>query len=217
MSLTKFIRDVQKRYEAIPTPGAIVYNATAAKILRKPERKIAEDIVEKMGSGTILDLGSGTGYLSIEIAKRATSLKVYGVDLSKGMVKIARHHAKGVENAQFEFGNVADLPFEDDSIDFIVSTGSLHHWRKSVKVFDECYRVLKSGKEAWIYDGCAEGAEQYGFPHGLILRKILEAHGFTLAEYKSEIKSLWEQTKFKGSYRMKQTDIWMKIILKKYR
>ena len=75
MSLTKFIRDAQKRYEAIPTPGAIIYNATAAKVLRKPETKIANDIIEKMGSGAILDLGSGTGYLSIEIAKRAPSLQ----------------------------------------------------------------------------------------------------------------------------------------------
>ena len=62
MSLTKFIRDVQKIHEAIPTPAAIFYNATAAKILRKPERKIAGDIVKKMGSGSIVDLGSGTGY-----------------------------------------------------------------------------------------------------------------------------------------------------------
>lgn len=217
MSLTKFIRDVQKIYEAIPTPGAIVYNATAAKILRKPKRKIANDIVKKRGSGTILDLGSGTGYLSIEIAKRAPTLQVYSIDLSRQMVKIARSHAKSVENAQFKFGNVADLPFKDDSIDFIVSTGSLHHWKKPTKVFDECYRVLKISKEAWIYDGCAEAAKQYGFPRGLILRKILEAHGFTLAEYKSEIKSILEQTKFKGSYRMKQIDIWMKITLKKYR
>jgi len=58
MSVTKFIRDAQKRYEAIPTPGAIIYNATVAKVLRKPETKIANDIIEKMGSGTILDLGS---------------------------------------------------------------------------------------------------------------------------------------------------------------
>jgi len=97
MSLTKFTRDVQKIYEAIPTPGAIIYNATAAKILRKPERKIVNDIVKKMGSGTILDLGSGTGYLSIEIAKRAPGLQVYGIDLSRQMVKIAGRHAKGVE------------------------------------------------------------------------------------------------------------------------
>jgi len=57
MSLTKFIKDVQKRREAIPTPGAIIYNETAAKALRKPETKIANDVIEKMGSGTkdILD------------------------------------------------------------------------------------------------------------------------------------------------------------------
>ena len=68
MSLTKFIRDIQRRYEAIPTPGAIFYNATAAKILRKPETKIANDIVQRIASGTILGLGSGTGYLSIAVS-----------------------------------------------------------------------------------------------------------------------------------------------------
>ena len=103
MSLTKFIRNVQKIHEAIPTPGAIFYNATAAKILRKPERKIAGDIIEKIGSGSIVDLGSGTGYLSIEIAKMAPGLQVYGIDLSRQMVKIARGHARGVENVRFEF------------------------------------------------------------------------------------------------------------------
>jgi len=217
MSLTKFIRDVQKIHEAIPTPAAIFYNATAAKILRKPERKIAGDIVKKMGSGSIVDLGSGTGYLSIEIAKRAPGLQVYGIDLSRQMVKIARGHARGVGNVRFELGNVTSLPFENNSIDFIISTGSLHHWKKPDKVFDECYRVLKNDREAWIYDGCADSARQYGFPRSFILRKILEAHGFTLAEYKSEIKNILGQTKFKGNYRMRQTDIWMKITLRKYR
>jgi ubiquinone/menaquinone biosynthesis C-methylase UbiE len=216
MSLTKFIRDVQKIYEAIPTPGAIVYNATVAKILRKLESRIANDVVEKVESGTVLDLGSGTGYLAIEIAKKRQSLQIYGIDLSRQMVKIARRHGKGLENVRFELSNVGQLPFKDNSMDFIVSTGSLHHWNKPVKVFDECYRVLKNSKEAWIYDGCVETAEQYRFPRRLILQKILEAHGFTLAEYKSKIKSMLEQTKFKDSYAMKQTDIWMKVALKKY-
>ena len=225
MSLTEFIRDVQKRYEAIPTPGAIVYNATAAKVLRKPETKIANDVVERMGSGTILDLGSGTGYLSIEIAKRTPSLQVYGIDLSKQMIKIARRHARGVENAQFVFGNAADLPFEDDSMDLIVSTGSLHHWKTPAKVFDECYRVLKIGKEAWIYDGCPDAFKdkagrvrrEYGFWVYRIGTKIAELHGFAREEYEGKIKDILDQTEFKDSYQMELTDIWMKITLKKHR
>jgi len=225
MSLAKFIRDVQKRYEAIPTPGAIVYNATVARVLRKPEAKIANDIVEKMGTGTILDLGSGTGYLSIEIAKRAPSLQVCGIDLSRQMVKIARRHARGVENAQFELGNAANLPFEDDSIDFIVSTGSLHHWKKPAKVFDECYRVLKTGKEAWIYDGCPDALKgqtdrirrEYGFLLYRIGTRVAGLHGFAREEYESEIKDILDQTEFKDSYQMELTDIWMKITLKKHK
>ena len=224
MSLTKFIRDIQRRYEAIPTPGAIFYNATPAKILRKPETKIANDIVEKMGSGTILDLGSGTGYLSIEIAKMSPSLRVYGIDLSRQMIKISRRHARGVENAQFELGNAADLPFADNSIDFIVSTGSLHHWKTPVKVFDECYRVLKAGREAWIYDGCPDAFKcqadrikrEYGFWVYRIGPKVAGLHGFAREEYESEIKDILDQTGFKGSYRMELTDIWMRITLRKH-
>jgi ubiquinone/menaquinone biosynthesis C-methylase UbiE len=129
MSLTRFIKDLLRKPEAIPTPGAIFYNATVAKVLRKPETKIANDVVAKMGNGIILYLGSGTGYLSIEIAKRSPGLQVYGIDLGRQMVRIARRHAKGVDNARFVFGNAAKLPFKDNSIDLVISTGASHHWK----------------------------------------------------------------------------------------
>jgi ubiquinone/menaquinone biosynthesis C-methylase UbiE len=225
LSLTRFIKDVLRKPEAIPTPGAIFYNATVAKVLRKPETKIADDIVAKMGNGTILDLGSGTGYLSIEIAKRSPGLQVYGIDLGRQMVKIARRHAKGVDNARFVFGNVAKLPFKDNSIDLVVSTGASHHWKTPRKVFDECYRVLKIGREAWIYDGCPEVFnnradrrklnEKYGFLVSRLGHRTSMLHGFTREEYQTVIKGTLEQTAFKGNYQMALTDIWMKITLKK--
>lgn len=225
MSLTRFIKDVLRRPEAIPTPGAIFYNATVAKVLRKPETKIAIDVVAQMGNGTILDLGSGTGYLAIEIARRSPGLQVYGIDLSKQMVKIARRHAQGVDNARFVFGNAAKLPFKDNSIDLVISTGASHHWKTPRMVFDECYRVLKTGKEAWIYDGCPEVFqnpadrrkvyEEYGFFVGRLGPRVSQLHGFTREEYQTEIKGILEQTAFKGSYQMALTDIWMKITLKK--
>jgi ubiquinone/menaquinone biosynthesis C-methylase UbiE len=223
MSLTRFIRNVQSRFEAIPAPAAIFYDAIPARILKKPEGKIADDIVEKIRSGTIVDLGSGTGYLAIKIAKRAPGLQVYGIDLSRQMVKIARRHAQSVENVRFEFGNAAALPFEDDSIDFIVSTGSLHHWNKPVKVFDECYRVLKKDGEGWIYDPCRDALKErveqakkeYGFWIYRILTKVTELHGFSRQEYKSKIKVILDQTAFESKYQMELTDIWMKITLKK--
>jgi ubiquinone/menaquinone biosynthesis C-methylase UbiE len=226
MSLTRFIKDLLRKPESIPTPGAIFYNATVAKVLRKPETKIANDIVAKMGKGTILDLGSGTGCLSIEIARKASGLQVYGIDLSRQMVKIARRHARGVNNAQFVFGNAARLPFKDNSIDLVVSTGASHHWKMPRLVFEECYRILKHGQEAWIYDGCPEVFntragrrkvyEEYGFFVGRLGPKVSEIHGFTWEEYQTEIRGMIEQTAFEGNYQMALTDIWMKITLKKH-
>jgi ubiquinone/menaquinone biosynthesis C-methylase UbiE len=141
------------------------------------------------------------------------------------MVKIARRHAKGVNNARFVFGNAAKLPFKDNSIDLVISTGASHHWKTPRLVFDECYRVLRIGGEAWIYDGCPEVFhnpadrkrlnEEYGFFVGRLGPRVSTLHGFTKEEYQTVIKDTLEQTAFKGSYQMELTDIWMKITLKK--
>jgi ubiquinone/menaquinone biosynthesis C-methylase UbiE len=225
VSLTRFIKDLLRKPESIPTPGAIFYNATVAKVLRKPETKIASDVVAKMRTGTVLDLGSGTGYLTVRIAGRAPSLRVYGIDLSRQMVKIARRHAKGVDNARFVFGNAARLPFNDNSIDLVISTGASHHWKTPRLVFDECHRVLKTGGEAWIYDGCPEIFsdpanrrklnKEYGFLIGRLGYRVSTLHGFSREEYQSVVRDMLEQTAFKGNYQMALTDIWMKITLRK--
>jgi len=102
MSFAKFIRDVQSRFEAIPAPAAYLYDFLPAKILHKPKNKIVEDVIKgTKGCNIILDIGSGTGYLSIEIAKGLPSAEVCGIDLSRKMVDISHCHAKGLKNVHF--------------------------------------------------------------------------------------------------------------------
>ena len=220
------LESIKSRFpEAIPLPGAIIYNAIPARILRKPERALAQQIADSIDAGVLVDIGSGTGFLAIEIAQRVPRLKVYGIDLSKAMVKIARGRAQTakVNNVQFEFCNAAELPFKNGSIDFIVSTGSLHHWKQPVKVFNECHRVLKQGKEAWIYDGCPDVPEgetgraiaMYGSLRTKIMKRLVVLHGFRRQEYETKISNILEQTKFKDNYKMEQTGFWMKITAKK--
>jgi len=206
MSLITSIRAIFP--EAIPMPAAFIYSAIPAKFLKEPQRQLAKNISE-----------------AIEIANRAPELKVYGIDLSEAMVNIARKHIRNVENVQCELCNASELPFEDNSVDFVVSTGSLHHWREPVKVFNECHRVLKDGGEAWIYDGCShipgeEAGEvrgKYGFWRYRVLSVAVRFHGFTVEEYDSKIRNILEQTKFQDSYIMEQADIWMKIAARKNR
>jgi ubiquinone/menaquinone biosynthesis C-methylase UbiE len=225
MSLTRFVKDLLRKPEAVPTLGAIIYGVTVTKVLRKPERKIASDIAQKIESGTILDLGSGPGFLSIEIAKKSPNLRVCGIDLSRQMVTIAGRHAKGVDNARFVFGNAARLPFKDNSTDLVITTGAMHHWKTPRLVLSECYRVLKPGQEAWIYDGCPEvfnnpaDRRKLGGEYGFLVRQfgriVSAVHGFSREEYETDIKGMIERTAFKANYRMGLTDIWMKITLEK--
>jgi ubiquinone/menaquinone biosynthesis C-methylase UbiE len=227
MALTKFIKDLLRKPEAIPTPGAMLYGATVTMVLRKPEAKIASEIAEKVKGGIILDLGSGPGFLSTEIARKAPGSRVCGIDLGRQMVKIAARHARGIGNVQFVFGNASRLPFRGDSIDLAVSTGVFHHLKSPRLVFEECHRVLKAGGEAWIYDGYPEVfrtpadrknlGQEYGFFVRHLGSTVSAIHGFTREEYETDIKSMLEQTGFKDSYDMAPTDIWMKITLRKPR
>jgi len=227
MALTKFIKDLLRKPEAIPTPGAMLYGATVTMVLRKPEAKIASEIAEKVKGGIILDLGSGPGFLSTEIARKAPGSRVCGIDLGRQMVKIAARHARGIGNVQFVFGNASRLPFKDNSIDLAVSTGVFHHLKSPRLVFEECHRVLKAGGEAWIYDGYPEVfrtpadrknlGQEYGFFVRHLGSTVSAIHGFTREEYETDIKSMLEQTGFKDSYDMAPTDIWMKITLRKPR
>jgi ubiquinone/menaquinone biosynthesis C-methylase UbiE len=213
------------RPSAIPGLGAEFYNAIPAKVLFRFETSIAKDVSEKTRTGTIVDLGAGPGYLSIQIAKMSPEAEVCGIDLSKQMIRIARRHAKGVANIRFELGDVHSLPFGDESIDFIVSTGSFHHWKKPILAFSECYRVLKRGSEAWIYDGCSglpkEQAEQakmkYGSLRYAFASRAVKIHGFSLREYETTIRDILDDTAFKGRYVMEPTDLWMRMTLKKAR
>jgi len=117
--------------------------------------QVAKHISERVRSGSILDVGTGPGRLPVEIAKLAPDTCILGVDISEDMVKIARRNAESAclsGRVRFEVGDVANLPLESDSYDFVVSTVSMHHWRDPVRGLNEVFRVLKPGGEAWIYD-----------------------------------------------------------------
>lgn len=75
----------------------------------------------------VLDLGCGDGVDSAFMAARAG--RVDAVDISAAAVEIARSNAskQGVGNCEFLARDIFDLGFEEDSFDFILDKGCLHH------------------------------------------------------------------------------------------
>jgi ubiquinone/menaquinone biosynthesis C-methylase UbiE len=110
----------------------------------------------------VLDVGTGTGRVPIGIAKSQTALHVEGLDLSAQMIAFARRSAGSVNHVRFTVGDVADLPYPDDTFDLILSTMSQHHWADVQGGMRELNRVLNPAGQLWIYDFkfALQGAER---------------------------------------------------------
>ena len=105
--------------------------------------------------GAAIDLGCGPGDLVVELATQAPGLRVTGVDLSEEMLAQSRTNARrtGVaDRVAFRSGDAGHIPFEDDALDMVISTLSLHHWQDPPAVLDEIARVLRPGGAFMILD-----------------------------------------------------------------
>jgi len=112
--------------------------------------------------GVWVDIGCGPGYLVTAIAKSFPQLRVIGIDVDDEMLQIATDNLSSLDfNDQVEFrrGDAQGLPFQDSTIDFVVSTLSLHHWRNASEALEEIYRVLKAGGQFLLFDFRRDGRQ----------------------------------------------------------
>jgi ubiquinone/menaquinone biosynthesis C-methylase UbiE len=91
----------------------------------------------------ILDVGCGTGRLLEALARDHSPERLAGVDLSRGMLGVARGRLPpGVRLAQ---GDATALPFPDASFDQVLSVSAFHFWPRPETGLGEIRRVLKPG------------------------------------------------------------------------
>jgi ubiquinone/menaquinone biosynthesis C-methylase UbiE len=107
--------------------------------------------------GKVLDVGTGPGFLAIEVARllRKTDCQVVGIDLSCAMLALAAENAarEGLNGTlTWREGDAKAMPFDDDTFDLIVCNDSLHHWENPLPVFDEIQRVLKTDGKCIVHD-----------------------------------------------------------------
>ncbi len=122
-----------------------------------------EELLHALGSsrtGTIADLGSGTGFYTDEVAPYAETL--YAVDLQAEMHELYRE--KGIpEVVKLVTSDVADLPFATDELDGAFSTMTYHEFA-SPESLAEVARVIRPGGVLVTVDWSTDGEGEAGPP-----------------------------------------------------
>jgi ubiquinone/menaquinone biosynthesis C-methylase UbiE len=117
------------------------------------ERRIVPNLVKKsLHSDTVLDVGSGPGYLIKGLRRVRPGTKIIGLDNNEYMLSLAKRNLGNMDNSYLVDGDVSNLPFTANSIDVVVSSLSLHHWARAQQAFNEIYRILKPGGLMIILD-----------------------------------------------------------------
>ncbi len=146
--------NIKKSYKGMAMEGSIARwyaKNTKGNIGQyKNWAKIIDGNVEERSD--VLEVAPGPGYLSIEFAKLG-DYNVTGLDISKTFVEIAQNNADqaGVD-VIFRHGDASNMPFGNETFDFIICTAAFKNFTKPIMALNEMYRVLKPNGKALIID-----------------------------------------------------------------
>ena len=95
---------------------------------------------------SILDIATGTGDLAIKFAEKTSASNIIGLDLSEGMLAMAREKVEGTNlsnKVKFIKGDSEALPFDDNMFDAITVSFGIRNFENLEKGLAEILRVLK--------------------------------------------------------------------------
>ncbi len=145
------IRDVNTRYHDV---AADSYDAKwgidfgepgRQQVLMKLRKVLPAGALER-GWERSLEIGSGTGYFSLNLLQAGVIRDATCTDISPGMLETLRGNAERLGlPVETVATDAEELPFDDASFDLVLGHAILHHIPDLAKAFAEFHRVLKPG------------------------------------------------------------------------
>jgi ubiquinone/menaquinone biosynthesis C-methylase UbiE len=154
------------------------------------------------GARKVADIACGTGILAARIADELDAGEVYGADMSDGMLAQARARSSEV---QWRKGPAEHLPFEDDTLDAVVTTSAFHFFDQPAAL-REFHRVLAPGGLAAV----ATLSPRQPLPlHRLSANRLNPAHNPS----PEEMRKLFEGAGFRvhDQHRVRRP-AWMRVL-----
>lgn len=166
-----------------PKESARSFDDPARDAWQMPDRVIAA-LNLKPGQ-IVADIGAGTGYFSVRLAKSSPAPKVYGADIEPSMVAYLRDRAakEGLKNV-IAVQAAADTPNLLEPVDVVLIVDTYHHLGDREVYFQKLARSLKAGGRVAIVDFKPDSPEgppkEFRFPVEKFKTEMSEA-GYRLS------------------------------------
>ncbi len=145
---------MQEKYDII----GVNYNTT-----RKADPYLFEQLISLLQpdiEGTYLDIGCGTGNYTSEFAKKG--YRFIGIDPSNEMLEKAKAQNDTID---WKIGKAEKIDLSSESVDGIIASLTLHHWKDLNKGFSELNRVLKPNGKIVIFTATPTQMRGYWLNH----------------------------------------------------
>lgn len=162
--------------------------------LDKYWRRSAIELLKGDRPEMLLDVATGTGDM-VKAALRLAPSKITGIDLSEGMLQVARKKKfPSSKSTLIEFvkGDSEDLPFPDQSYDAVTVAFGVRNFENPVKGLSEMLRVLRPGGKLVVLEFSKPVVFPFAQIYRFYFRYILPFFGKMLSKDKSAYSYLPE-------------------------
>lgn len=138
--------DSVRAIEAAASGPAVDWDGSRYDRVSDPQVAWGRNVIARLAPRAherILDLGCGTGRLTLELAGHVPRGLVVGLDLSEGMLRVAAQAVRG-PGVQLVRGDGTRLPF-DAAFDAVFSTATLHWIGDHLQAFQTVFAALRPG------------------------------------------------------------------------
>ena len=191
------VRDVRAR-QAQEYFHTVADSWDSIRSLYVPQAQVEKKLLDIIGDQPVqemLDIGTGTGRILEILSPRVR--RGVGIDLSKGMLAVARSNieGKGLTNIHVRKGDMYQLPLEDSSVDLAVLHMVLHYSDDPLEVIREAARVLGPRGRLVVVDFAVHTEEKLRdeFQHHRLgfsdseIRKCFKAAGLSASQKISQL------------------------------
>ena len=110
-------------------------------------RVFVDDLIDAdCPDGLLLDLGTGTAQIPVELSKRFPGFRILAVDLAGHMLDQANVNVEAAsltESIMLDQVDAKELPYEDDEFDAVISNSIIHHIPEPITALREAARVVR--------------------------------------------------------------------------